>query len=113
MSKSTQVAGLQGQVINLMSNDFNKADMGLFFLHDLWKGPIEVFVLGYLIYREIGAAGFVGIAFILSLIPVQCEIEVVVSKQVIKKIFCSQHSSVKCQQLSEKGRLKGRTSECN
>lgn len=73
MSKSCQVDGLQGRVINLLTNDLGKFDFALAFLHDLWKGPLEVFLLGYLSYREIGYAGIVGILFILSFIPIQCK----------------------------------------
>lgn len=73
MSKSSQVDGLEGRVINLISNDFSKFDIALCFLHDLWKGPLEVFLLGFLSYREMGVSGLVGIIFILSFVPIQCK----------------------------------------
>jgi ATP-binding cassette, subfamily C (CFTR/MRP), member 4 len=73
MSKSSQVDGLQGRVINLLTNDFSKFDAALCFIHDLWKGPLEVFLLGYLTYREMGISGVVGIIFILSFVPIQCK----------------------------------------
>lgn len=73
MTKSTQVDGLHGRVINLLSNDFGKFDIALAFLHDLWKGPFETILLGYLAYREMGVSGIIGIVFILSFIPIQCK----------------------------------------
>lgn len=73
MTKSSQVDGLQGRVINLLSNDFAKFDLAMCFIHDLWKGPLETILLGYLAYREIGYSGIIGIIFILSFIPIQCE----------------------------------------
>lgn len=73
MTKSAQVDGLHGRVINLLSNDFGKFDIALAFLHDLWKGPFETILLGYLAYREIGVSGIIGIVFILSFIPIQCK----------------------------------------
>lgn len=73
MTKSSQVDGLQGRVINLLSNDFGKFDIAMCFIHDLWKGPLETFLLGFLVYREIGYSGLIGIAFILSFIPIQCK----------------------------------------
>jgi ATP-binding cassette, subfamily C (CFTR/MRP), member 4 len=73
MSKSVQEDGMHGKVINLLSNDFAKFDLALFFLHDLWKGPLETILLGFLIYREVGISGVFGILFILSFIPIQCE----------------------------------------
>lgn len=75
MSKSSQVDGLHGRVINLMSNDFGKFDIALCFIHDLWKGPLETILLGYLAYREIGVSGIIGILFILSFIPIQCKFD--------------------------------------
>lgn len=54
-----------------MSNDVGKFDIALAFLHDLWKGPLELFLLGYFIYREIGVAGILGLGFMLSFIPLQ------------------------------------------
>lgn len=65
--------GLSGRVVNLLTNDLNKFELALAFLHDLWKGPLETVLLGYLVYREIGISGIVGILFILSFIPIQCE----------------------------------------
>jgi len=93
MSKSSQVDGLHGRVINLLSNDLSKFELALCFLHDLWKGsycvniyncvidvhvrfglgPFETFLLGYLVYNEIGVSGIVGIVFILSFVPIQGE----------------------------------------
>jgi hypothetical protein len=66
---------MDGRVINLLSNDFSKFDIALAFLHDLWKGPFETILLGFLIYREVGISGVFGILFILSFIPIQCEYE--------------------------------------
>lgn len=96
MTKSAQVDGINGRVINLLSNDLGKFDIAICFLHDLWKGPLETIllgkkehspastarklailfsiILGYLVYREIGYSGIIGIVFILSFIPIQCKI---------------------------------------
>lgn len=54
-----------------MSNDVAKFDTAVGFVQDIWKGPIELLVLGFFIYREIGFAGLIGIAFLLSFIPLQ------------------------------------------
>ncbi|XP_058839979.1 ATP-binding cassette sub-family C member 4-like [Topomyia yanbarensis] len=63
--------GLSGKIINLLSNDVSRFDIALFFLHDLWKGPIACLLLGYFIYLEIGYSGLLGMAFLLSFIPLQ------------------------------------------
>ncbi|XP_063704489.1 probable multidrug resistance-associated protein lethal(2)03659 [Culicoides brevitarsis] len=71
LKKCAIIDGLGGRVINLMSNDVAKFEIALCFLHDLWKGPLELFLLGYFIYREIGVAGILGLGFMLSFIPLQ------------------------------------------
>lgn len=71
LSKSTTEDGLNGRVINLLSNDLGKFDIGLAFLHDIWKGPIESLVFGIIIYMEIGISAVVGMAFLASFIPLQ------------------------------------------
>jgi ATP-binding cassette, subfamily C (CFTR/MRP), member 4 len=57
--------------MNLISNDVGRFDIALTLIHDLWKGPIQALLLGYFIYLEIGVAGIIGIAFLLSFIPFQ------------------------------------------
>ncbi|XP_055678761.1 probable multidrug resistance-associated protein lethal(2)03659 isoform X2 [Lutzomyia longipalpis] len=71
LTKSVMEDGLSGHVINLMSNDVGKFDTGVSLIHDLWKGPVELIVLGTFIYREIGMAGLIGIAVMLSFVPLQ------------------------------------------
>lgn len=71
MSKSMITDGFNGKVITLMSTDIRAFDDCVVFVHYLWKGPIELMVFGYLIYRELDLYGLVGAAFILSLVPIQ------------------------------------------
>ncbi|XP_035901949.1 multidrug resistance-associated protein 4 [Anopheles stephensi] len=72
LSKSTTAGdGLNGKIINLLSNDVGKFDIALCFVHDLWKGPMEAILLGYFIYCQIGFSGLLGMAFLMSFIPLQ------------------------------------------
>lgn len=71
LSKSSTEDGLNGKVINLLSNDLSKFDIGLAFIHDIWKGPIEMLVFGVVIYIEIGISAIIGMAFLASFIPLQ------------------------------------------
>lgn len=71
ITKAAGTDGITGQVINLMSNDVAKFDTATSLVHDIWKGPIELLLLGCFIYREIGASGLIGIVFLLSFIPLQ------------------------------------------
>lgn len=73
ISKSMALDGFDGQVITLMSNDVANFDHCITFVADLWKGPLELLVLGYCIFREIRFCGLVGIGFMLLFIPLQGE----------------------------------------
>ncbi|XP_018785664.1 PREDICTED: probable multidrug resistance-associated protein lethal(2)03659 [Bactrocera latifrons] len=71
ISKNASNDGLRGRAINILSNDVGRFDVALAFLHDLWKGPTESLIIGYLMYREIGISAVIGVAFMLSFIPLQ------------------------------------------
>lgn len=73
LSKSTIYTGMNGQVLNFLSNDVGKFERMFCLLHYIIKGPIEIVVMGYIIYLEIGWSGLVGILFMCSFIPVQSE----------------------------------------
>lgn len=69
--KSSSEEGQSGKIINLLSNDLAKFDIGLAFLHDVWKGPLEAITFFVVIYMEIGIAAIGGMAFLASFIPLQ------------------------------------------
>lgn len=71
LSKSSTEDGLNGKIINILSNDLSKFDIGLAFLHDVWKGPIESLTFFVIIYWEIGISAVIGMAFLASFIPLQ------------------------------------------
>lgn len=71
LSKSTTFTGMNGQVINLLTNDVSKFEWMFCFIHDITKGPVEIICMGYLIYLEIGWSALVGILFMCSFIPIQ------------------------------------------
>lgn len=71
MSTAEANEGMSGRAINILSNDVEKFDSALQFFHDLYKGPIEAVVFGYLMYREIGISAVIGVLFLLSFLPLQ------------------------------------------
>lgn len=73
LSKSTSFTGMNGQVINLLTNDVSKFETMFCYMHDIVKGPVEILCMGYIIYLEIGWSGLIGIAFMCLFIPIQCE----------------------------------------
>ncbi|XP_037030671.1 probable multidrug resistance-associated protein lethal(2)03659 [Bradysia coprophila] len=71
LSKCAVYDGLNGQVMNLIGNDVQRFELAMAFLHDTWKGPVEALLFGYFIYQQIGLAGVIGMAFLLSFVPIQ------------------------------------------
>lgn len=69
--KSSTEEGQSGKIINLLSNDLAKFDLGMTFLNDLWKGPLQAIAFFVVIYMEIGIASVVGMAFLFSFVPLQ------------------------------------------
>lgn len=73
MSKAATPEGINGKMINLLSNDLSRFELALGFLHEVLKGPIEAVLFTYFLYQEIGLAAVIGITFLLSFIPLQGE----------------------------------------
>lgn len=64
-----------GKVVNLLSNDVNRFDLVSIFIHSMWAAPLFAIVVGYLLYVEVGPAGFVGILAVFLVVPIQCKKE--------------------------------------
>ncbi|OAD52995.1 hypothetical protein WN48_11081 [Eufriesea mexicana] len=60
-----------GQAVNLLSNDVNRFDIALIYLHYLWIGPLETVIIAYLMYREVELSAIFGIIVLLLFIPLQ------------------------------------------
>ncbi|XP_024943405.1 probable multidrug resistance-associated protein lethal(2)03659 isoform X1 [Cephus cinctus] len=61
-----------GQVVNLLSNDVNRFDMLPLHLHQIWVMPIQVALIGYVMWQSVGIATLVGIGSLTILtIPIQ------------------------------------------
>ncbi|KYN18669.1 hypothetical protein ALC57_09015 [Trachymyrmex cornetzi] len=62
-----------GQAVNLLSNDVNRFDISIIFLHYLWLGPLETIIMTYVMYDiiDVGVSSVIGVAFLLMFIPLQ------------------------------------------
>ncbi|XP_075988681.1 putative multidrug resistance-associated protein lethal(2)03659 [Anticarsia gemmatalis] len=72
--------GLAGHVVNLLTTDAQRFDMASLFMMDLVRTPIESTLIVYLMYRQIGVATLVGVAFLLMFIPLQGYLGKITSK---------------------------------
>jgi ATP-binding cassette, subfamily C (CFTR/MRP), member 4 len=73
LSKTALGETTVGQVVNLLSNDVNRFDVAIIFVHYLWIGPLATIIITYLMWLEISWAAVVGVAFMLAFIPLQGE----------------------------------------
>ncbi|XP_076648686.1 putative multidrug resistance-associated protein lethal(2)03659 isoform X2 [Halictus rubicundus] len=60
-----------GQAVNLLSNDVNRFDVAIIFLHYLWIGPLETVIVMYFMYREVEISAIIGVAVLLLFVPLQ------------------------------------------
>ncbi|XP_027849228.2 ATP-binding cassette sub-family C member 4-like [Aphis gossypii] len=71
LSKTALGETTAGQVVNLLSNDVNRFDSVVIFLHYLWIGPLQTLIITYFLWQEIGVSSIVGVATLLLVIPLQ------------------------------------------
>lgn len=60
-----------GQAVNLLSNDVNRFDVALIYLHYLWLGPLETIIITYFMYTEVELSAIFGVIILLLFIPLQ------------------------------------------
>lgn len=81
MSKMAASQTSAGYLVNLLSNDVGRLDMGFMYAHYIWILPVQAALVTYLIYRQIGWAAFVGVAgLLLKTMPVQTKLSRLLSR---------------------------------
>ncbi|KAJ8304060.1 hypothetical protein KUTeg_017643 [Tegillarca granosa] len=60
-----------GQIVNLMSTDVDKLSNAVETFNFAWVAPIEIGVVLYLMYRQIGVAAFFTMIVVVSVVPLQ------------------------------------------
>jgi ATP-binding cassette subfamily C (CFTR/MRP) protein 4 len=71
LSKTALGETVVGQAVNLLSNDVSRFDVLLLFLAYIWIGPVQMVIIVYLMWQQIGIATFTGAASVVLLIPLQ------------------------------------------
>jgi len=80
ISAAGKAATSTGQVVNMMSNDTAQLQRFASFANLIWTAPIQIIASLYLIYRQVGNATWVGVAYMFALAPVNTFIFSLVSK---------------------------------
>ncbi|XP_072399246.1 probable multidrug resistance-associated protein lethal(2)03659 [Diabrotica undecimpunctata] len=71
LSKSALAETTIGQMVNLLSNDVDRFDNSIFYFQYTYVAPIEMLVVMYLLYHNIGTTALAGAVLLLSIIPLQ------------------------------------------
>ncbi|GLV41664.1 uncharacterized protein CBL_06893 [Carabus blaptoides fortunei] len=71
LSKTALGETTVGQVVNLLSNDVNRFDIAVIFIHYLWIGPVETVIVTYFLYEQVGVSAIIGVVSMLLFIPLQ------------------------------------------
>ncbi|KAL3283448.1 hypothetical protein HHI36_006593 [Cryptolaemus montrouzieri] len=74
-----------GQVVNLLSNDVARFDLVVLGLNYLWIGPIQVVIVSYLMWSQMGPSSMVGVLTMLIMtVPLQLLLGSLTSKNRIQ-----------------------------
>ncbi|XP_071552963.1 ATP-binding cassette sub-family C member 4-like isoform X4 [Panulirus ornatus] len=60
-----------GQMVNLLSNDVNRFDTSIIFLHYLWIGPLQTMIVLGILWTELGPSCLAGIMLLILFVPLQ------------------------------------------
>ncbi|KAI8498944.1 Multidrug resistance-associated protein 4, partial [Branchiostoma belcheri] len=71
LSNKAMTQTTTGQIVNLLSNDVNRFDQAVHFLHFLWIGPLQCIAVVVLLWDDLGVAGLIGSAALLTVLPIQ------------------------------------------
>ncbi|KAM9674349.1 ATP-binding cassette sub-family C member 4-like isoform 2-T3 [Dama dama] len=71
LSSSAMGKTTTGQIVNLLSNDVNRFDQVMMFLHYLWVGPLQSIAVTALLWMEIGISCLAGMAVLIMLLLLQ------------------------------------------
>lgn len=70
ISNSARRNKTTGEIVNLMSSDAQKFQELVMFVNMLWTAPISICLALVLLYQELGAAVFAGLAVMITLMPI-------------------------------------------
>ena len=73
LSRAAQDQTTVGHIINLLGNDVYRLDLFLLFMGYIITGPLQLSILTYILWNEIGISCLAGIGFVSLLMPLQCK----------------------------------------
>lgn len=80
LSKAALAHTTVGQMVNLLSNDVNRFDIGVIFAHYLWLGPLQTAMCTYLMYLQVGVSAVIGVLLLIMFIPFQSKLTMILNQ---------------------------------
>ncbi|XP_014221737.1 probable multidrug resistance-associated protein lethal(2)03659 [Trichogramma pretiosum] len=71
LSKTALGETAPGKIVNLVANDVNRFELVMIFLHTMWSAPLSTLIIGYILYTQAHYAALIGIAVVLTVVPIQ------------------------------------------
>lgn len=71
LSTSAMVDVSSGKIVTLITKDVLLFDSAVVLAHDIWIGVIQVVLMTYVMYIQIGVSAIFGVGFLILLIPFQ------------------------------------------
>lgn len=71
LSKTALGETASGKIVNLLSNDVSRFDLVSILIHHMWGSPVVALIVTYFMWTEAGWAGILGIATVISVVPLQ------------------------------------------
>ncbi|KAK2715107.1 hypothetical protein QYM36_009933, partial [Artemia franciscana] len=80
LSKAALGTATIGQMVNLLSNDVNRFDQSVLFIHYLWVAPLQTIITLGILWNELGPSCLAGLILLVLFVPFQGWIGKVFSK---------------------------------
>ena len=71
LNQEALVSTTAGQIVNLLTNDVQRFDNAVLFLHFVWAAPLQAIAAFLLLWQRLGMATLAGFLVLVMLIPVQ------------------------------------------
>ena len=62
-------------MVNILSNDVNRFDLAVLFLHYLWAGPLQLAIVVALTWPKLGPSTMAGALLLIVFVPLQSKIK--------------------------------------
>ncbi|KAG1662663.1 Multidrug resistance-associated protein 4 [Nymphon striatum] len=82
-----------GKIVNHLSNDIRKFDESVLFLPYLWIAPVQIFIVGWILWTKVGPISIVGLFLLIMYIPLQSTMGRIYAKLRTKINFVSDERS--------------------